>query len=115
MDEKSDQGGIVVLYNDYTQEQGSKSIWGTTVEAIRKVGILNTGELANNLRTFCTQMEEVFEGVVTNAHEYELSTVELVVEITAKGEIRLLGSGIGSDIKGGVKLVLSKRETKVMP
>jgi hypothetical protein len=113
MSENNEKASVLVVYEDYEQEEGAKGIWNTSVQAIRKVGILNTEELANNLRGFCKQMGEVFEGVTTAVKNYELKNVEIVVEITAKGEIKLIGSGMSSDIKGGIKLVFSKQNKEV--
>jgi hypothetical protein len=53
-------------------------------------------------------MGNVFEGITTAVKNYELKNVEIVVEITAKGEVKLLGSGVTGDMKGGIKLIFSR-------
>jgi hypothetical protein len=40
--------------------------------------------------------------------DYELTHIELLVETTAKGEIRFIG-GASAEIKGGIKIVFERQ------
>jgi hypothetical protein len=109
MTDQTEGSTILVIYDDYEVEEGVKGIWSTSVQAVRKIGILNTQELATNLKTFCKQMGDIFEGVTTSISHYELNSVEIVIETTARGEVKLVGSGLAGDLKGGIKLVFARQ------
>jgi hypothetical protein len=100
---------ITVVYTEYEAEEGGKSLFGTAQRVVTKVGQLDVGDLASNLSAFCRQIGQVFEAVSTPARDYELQRFELVLEVTAKGEVRFVGSA-GSELKGGLKLVFTRRD-----
>lgn len=51
----------------------------------------------------------IFERVTTTIDRYELQSFEVALEVTAKGEIRFIGSA-ASEVKGGLKLVFARRD-----
>ncbi len=113
MSSTAGNSGVVILYDEYEQEEGAKGIWDASIRTVKKMGVLDTSALAANLQELCKQMGQIFEGVTTAVKNYELKNVEIVVDITAKGEVKLLGSGVTGDMKGGIRLVFSRqnRET----
>ena len=107
LEEKSaDNFSISIVYDEEEQEEGAKGPLSTKL--VRKIGKLDTKRLAENLSDFCKQIGKTFENVTTKVKNYELQSFELSVDITAKGEVRFIGN-IGGEIKGGLKLVFTKR------
>ena len=106
------QSEVLVVYDDYELEQGAKGIWDSSIQTVKKLGVLDTAKLADNLKQLCKHLGAVFENVTTAVENYELQTVEVVVDITAKGEVKLLGSGVSGDMKGGIKLVFSRHSRR---
>lgn len=109
MSEKSDRFNINIVYDELETYEGAKGIGSIAGQMVRKVGTLNTEELANNLSLFCQHIGQIFAGVTTTVKDYELHTFELVVEVSAKGEIRFIGSA-ASELKGGLKLVFTRQQ-----
>lgn len=107
MSDNIEQSSILVIYEDLEEVEGTKGIFGSALHAAQKIGVLNTEALTNNLKWFCNQMIGMFHGITTSVKNYELDKIEIVIEVTAKGEIKLVG-GVSSDLKGGVKLVFQK-------
>jgi hypothetical protein len=103
---------VLVIYDDYELQQGAKNIWNTSIPTVRKLGVLDTAKLADNLKELCKHLGTVFDKVTTAVENYELQTVEVVIDITAKGEVKLLGSGVSGDMKGGIKLVFSRQSRR---
>jgi hypothetical protein len=101
--------GVTVVYVDYEGEEGEKAIFGSVRRMITRVGTLDATDLADNLEAFCRQMGTVFERVSTTIHQYELQSFEVALEVTAKGEVRFIGSA-ASEVKGGLKLLFARRE-----
>jgi hypothetical protein len=60
-----EESGITVIYDDFERVEGEKGLWSASVQTVKKVGVLNAEELASNLKNFCKQMGEIFEGVTT--------------------------------------------------
>lgn len=109
MQKQANESTIVVIYDEYEEIQGGKGVW-SSIEAVRKIGILNTEELAKNLRNLCADMSRVFDDATSINNDFQLRTIEIVVEVSAKGEVRLVGNGLGGELKGGLKLVLSRTD-----
>jgi hypothetical protein len=100
---------IVVVYTDYETDEGEKAFLGSVRRMVTKVGSLDAADLGDNLAVFCRQMGAIFERVTTTIDRYELQSFEVALEVTAKGEIRFIGSA-ASEVKGGLKLVFARRD-----
>jgi len=99
---------ILVVGLDDSHEQIGKGIWEDVASQARRVTAISTAELAGRLSEFTRDVASLFERVNGAVGSYELETFEISAEITAKGEIRLLGSA-GLDVKGGLKLIFRKK------
>lgn len=111
MSTEAGQSNIVIVYDEITTVEGEKGLGGITSKLVKKVGVLDTENLANNLSAFCKHIGQAFEGVSTTIKDYDLESVELAVEVTAKGEIWFMGS-VSADAKGGLKLVFKRQAGK---
>lgn len=109
MKEEPNRSSICIVYNEVEMHDGSKGLGSMAGQIVRKVESLNTEELANNLASFCKSIGRVFDGVTTAVRDYELRSFELNVEVSAKGEIRFIGSA-ASEMKGGLKLVFTRQQ-----
>ncbi len=108
-----------------TGEGDSKSItyrnpWdtgkGITEVATRGVKV-SAEKLETELSRFLQLIGKVFQHVEQQVNEqtgFKLDEVELCVEITGEGEIKLLGTGINTSTKGGITLKF-KRDEKNTP
>ncbi len=99
---------VGIVYLDYEATAGEKGIGTTVRRAALKLGVLDTTRLAETLSAFSHELGAVFDEVATEISRYELETVEVTVEVTARGEVRLIGSA-GAEVTGGLKLVFSRR------
>jgi hypothetical protein len=64
--------------------------------------------LQANLKGFLQKMDDVIHALPARLGEFSVDTVELTVEITAKGEVGLFGSGGGIEGKGGLTFSLKR-------
>lgn len=104
-----DESKIQIIYDEVEQQEGIKGPLSTTKQMVKKIGRLDTEELASNLNSFCKQIGNIFEEVTTAVKNYELQSFELTVDVTAKGEIRFVGS-VGGELKGELKLVFIRQK-----
>ncbi|HKQ03740.1 MAG TPA: hypothetical protein VJ464_01310 [Blastocatellia bacterium] len=109
MSEIIDNYSISIIYDELETVSGSKGLGDVTGRIVKKIGTLDTATLASNLTAFCKQIGTTFEGVTTAIRDYELHGFELAIEVTAKGEIRFIGSAT-SELKGGLKLIFTKQK-----
>lgn len=101
---------IPIIYDqqELDQESGEKGIFTASLTQTRRIGELEVEHLAETLKQFCSTMGQTFQGVTTAINDFELRTVELSVDVTAKGEVRLIGS-LGTELKGGLKLTFERK------
>jgi hypothetical protein len=64
--------------------------------------------LAKNLQSFCEEISEAFDGVTTAVKNYQLDSVEITVQVSATGEVRLVG-GASAQLTGGLKLIFLRQ------
>jgi hypothetical protein len=99
---------IVIVYSEFERETGEKSILGASQRLVDRIGTVSSNTLARNLESFCEQVGEAFDGVSAVVKNYQLDTVEITVEVSAKGEVRLVGSA-STELRGGLKLIFSRQ------
>ena len=109
-----EMGSVLVLYDEELLEpqEGAKFGFNREEQVQRRVGVLNLQRFTDNLKALCSQMGGVFDIVRTNFEHYDLDAFELALDLTAKGEIRLVGS-VGTEFKGGLKLVFHRKGARV--
>jgi hypothetical protein len=96
----------VVADEDVVED--SKGIWDQTDKKLRKVLAVGADELSTRVQELAEGLSQVLERVHESIGKYGLDALEVTAEITARGEVRLLGC-VGSDIKGGLKLVFRRK------
>ena len=102
------QDSITVLVDEPLDLQGARGFGATVEEVVRRVGQLSVDTLADNLRALCTGMSAALKSIELPDLPYGLEEVELTVDLTASGEVRLVGS-VGAELAGGIKLVFRRR------
>lgn len=85
-------------------ERGAASAVASSV--LRAVEV---GALKENMERFLGQLREILGAGVERVGAFELSEVELTAQISADGKVGLVGSGIGVEAQGGIRLTLRRR------
>lgn len=70
---------------------------------------LSADEFKERVQSFLTSMEEVVRGLPETLGEFKLDQITLTAEVSAKGQVSLLGTGGEIAGKGGLTFTL-KRE-----
>jgi len=100
--------------SDFEQQSGEKGIFDASRRLVDKVGYVSSDVLAKNLQSFCEEIGEAFDGVSTVVKNYQLDAVELTVQVSATGEVRLVG-GASAQLTGGLKLIFSRQTHSLQP
>lgn len=98
-----------IIYSDIEVTEGSKDLLGGRARRVTKIGRFADAQFGANLKSFCEQMGSALDGASTSVPTYELTSFTVSLDVTAAGEIRLIGS-VSTEITGGVTLVFSKRD-----
>jgi hypothetical protein len=77
---------------------------------LRKEASVLPEELENNFRDFMSSMEVALKGIPVAVGRYEIDEIELALELTISGEIRLL-AGAGIEGKAAITLTLKRPPT----
>ncbi|BBB59389.1 hypothetical protein UNDKW_1116 [Undibacterium sp. KW1] len=99
--------GIPIIYEEQSNYEGAKGLHDSLDQIARKVDILDISHLKTRLTTVCSQLGDVLQSIEMPSSSYRLDSFEVTVDVTAKGEVRLVGS-VGAEVKGGIKLVFKK-------
>lgn len=70
---------------------------------------VNVDYLKEQLATFLSRMDGVVQGLPAMMGEFALDSVELSVEVSAKGAVSLLGTSGEASGRGGIKFTLKRR------
>ncbi|ADJ48159.1 hypothetical protein AMES_6334 [Amycolatopsis mediterranei S699] len=100
--------GIPILWTEPAVD-GEKGLFSTARQVAGRIGELDSEELAQNLSAVCSRLASAFRRAAEASEMFELDAFEVNLDLTAKGEVRLVGS-FSSEIKGGVKLVFRRTE-----
>ncbi len=100
---------IITLQQDVTE--GEKGIFTQPREALAHVSSLATATLADNVSELCRHIGTVFRSASTAVSELELQSFQVQIEISARGEVRLIGAA-SAELTGGITLIFSKKEMK---
>jgi hypothetical protein len=95
--------GITIVSSEFEHQPGEKGISRRLAD---KVGTVDSEVLAKHLQSFCEEIGEAFDGVSTVVKNYQLDSVEITVQVSASGEVRLVG-GVSTELTGGLKLIFS--------
>ena len=101
---------IQIIYDDFedVRQPGEKGFIASVTGRVTRLAVVGSDQLASSLKDFCSTVGQAFQGVSTTISEFELDSFELALDITAKGEIRLVSSA-STEIKGGVKLSFRRK------
>jgi hypothetical protein len=72
---------------------------------------IGTVEFQTQLAVFLKKMDAVVQNLPLKVGEFSIDSVELSLEITAKGSIGLLGTGGEVGGSGGLKFILKRNST----
>lgn len=87
---------------------GEKSLFATERLVARQVASLDLSQFSVNLQAFCEEIGSAFDKISAVVDKFELDSFELTLDVTAKGEVRFIGSA-GTEIKGGLKVVFQRK------
>jgi hypothetical protein len=100
---------IPIVYLEGSERvDGEKGIFGAARQASARVGAVAAGELAEHLASVCRQLSSTFNAVQRSADAFDLDSFEVTLDITASGQVRLIGS-VSSELHGGLKLTFTRR------
>lgn len=107
-------GELPVVTVDWLPVDGEKAVFGRAREAVAKVSSVGVADLATNMAALCRHVGAVFTHAAAATDALELKSVEVTVEVSATGELRLIGA-VSSQVKGGLKLVFTKPDATPDP
>jgi hypothetical protein len=92
------------------EETGGKPVERGLRDALKKSAIkaVSVSALKENMDRFFNQLREILDTGKDKIGEFEIDEVEVSAQITAGGEVCLLGSGVKVETEGGLKFVLKR-------
>ncbi|MFC1399701.1 MULTISPECIES: hypothetical protein [Streptacidiphilus] len=104
----TDPTQLPVITVEFDAEEGEKSVFSRTRAAVTQVTRISSDTLALSVAHLCQYVGKVFEQASTASDALELTGLEVQVQVTAKGEVRLVGA-TSTEISGGMKLIFQKK------
>ena len=101
--------------SDQEQKEGGEiALIGTLSDGSRGKrdvieNMVSTRHVRNKFQQFMGQLQEIINVDLPVATGFELDQVQFSAEITAKGDFKLLGTGVGLETKSGVVFTLKRK------
>ncbi|SAL86427.1 hypothetical protein AWB68_08024 [Caballeronia choica] len=86
---------------------GAKGLSNRISSVMQQVCPLNVSVVSQNMTRFCNAVAMALKDAELRDLPYPLDAVELTVELTGSGEVRLVGS-VGAELSGGLKLTFKR-------
>ena len=103
-------GTLAVITIDHEPVDGEKGIFSAASRAASRLGTLDAKVLAGNLSALCDQIGHLAAAAASPARsEFELESFEVSLDVSASGEVRMVGS-VSSQIRGGITLTFRRRQ-----
>jgi hypothetical protein len=64
--------------------------------------------LSENVNVLIAQIGTVLDSAPSNVKQFRLDEISFTVEVTASGELSILGTGVGAEAKGGMTFTFKK-------
>jgi len=87
--------------------EGSKGIFDS-ISRVQQVGRVRVEEISRSFRDFCREFGSQLSEFGDDLQGLNIERVELNVELTVKGEIRMIAAA-SAETKGSIKLIFSRR------
>ncbi|MEV6549246.1 hypothetical protein AB0M57_11095 [Streptomyces sp. NPDC051597] len=100
---------VPVITVDYGVDDGEKSVFSRTRVAVTHVTRISADVLARGVADLCQYVGGVFDQASTASDTLELTGLEVHIQVTGKGEVRLVGA-TSAEINGGMKLIFQRRQ-----
>ncbi|UCH93807.1 MAG: hypothetical protein JSV88_26555 [Candidatus Aminicenantes bacterium] len=71
--------------------------------------VVDVSHLRESFSGFMTSLREIVGIDVPSTGSYELEEIQFSAEISANGDFKLLGTGVGLEAKGGVTFTLKRK------
>ncbi len=97
-----------IIVEDDIRNVGGKGLLSDTLDAARRVVSVDPSALAERFNSLCLDLDGMLQHVSGSVGAFSLHSFEVQIELTAKGELRLIGC-VGSEAKGGLKLTFQRR------
>ena len=107
----TDESRISVITFQQDDAEGEKGVFTRPREVLVHVSSLATATLADNVSELCRHIGAVFRSASTAASELELQSLQVQIEISATGEVRLVGAA-SAELTGGITLIFTRKEAK---
>lgn len=107
MTENTTSNSLQIIYCEQDIHDGAKAFGSGLKNLVNKTGVLDTSHFKTQIAQFCDQISNTLNDLHPSNSDFKVDSFEVTVDITAKGEVRLVGS-IGTELKGGVKIVFKR-------
>jgi len=104
--EKSQNLQLIVVETEIAPNAKGLSSVTKTFQTIREI---SPEDLCERFRDFCKLLSSALQGLILPLSDMSLDQVELTVDITTKGEIRLVAC-VAAESTSGIKLVFKRRK-----
>ena len=98
---------IPVVTADFGPIEGEKGIFSGARDVATRVVNIDATIIGANLSAFCAAIWTAIDAVPVPHGTFRLDSFEVTADLTAGGEIRLLGS-VRAQASGGIKLIFTR-------
>ena len=101
-------GMQIVTREEENLSRGSRGGFSDKVELVTKT--LDINQLKQNFTQFVSSLQSMIDTEIDKTSPFQLNEIQFSAEITASGEFKLLGTGVGVQGSSTITFVLQRKE-----
>ncbi len=108
--EISDAATILVISSVEGSAEGKRTERGGIGGKLASTMVhgVSVSVLKKNMESFFKQIKEILDNGSDKIGSFQISEIEILVQISGEGQIALMGSGAKIEAQGGIKFTLSR-------
>lgn len=101
---KTDNRQILIIHPVCTSNEVEDVGDEFSIELSEVASLISVNRLKKQLQEITNELLSLVNDISSSSGNYELNELEINLQITTEGKLGLLGSTIGGDASGGIKL-----------
>jgi hypothetical protein len=98
------ESNLIILGRDFPAKEDEIRSLTSRINEVVKMGTISSETLSTGLKNIVQGMNQALSDVDESLSNYELEEITIKLEISASGQVAILGNGIGVSGSGGIEL-----------
>lgn len=107
------QKNLLVIAADFTSVEEETRSLSSKAQKVFTAATVSAETLKEGIRNISEGISEALDGINETIAEYTLEEISIKLEISATGQVAILGSGVSATSTGGLELKFTKKKKDI--